>query len=158
MRNPQSHYRSRTRPFVLVVFYCDNERSTRELAYADPETDGKTSRHSTFVGRNAALSPALDRLTRCRRNTGVLSWTMLPPTPDRSAARSSRESSRRLADTCCGSLAAAAAGSSKCSRQMPCAYTVPRRFWKDVGQRLLDNTCTQRTGRHEEDGCWPTFE
>src|SRR6185437_16263959 len=28
-------------------------------------------------------------------------------------------------------------------------------IWKDVGQRLLDNTCTQRTGRHEEDGCWP---
>nr|WP_092252856.1 hypothetical protein [Bradyrhizobium sp. Rc3b] len=31
-------------------------------------------------------------------------------------------------------------------------------LWKTVGQRLLDNTCTQRTGRHEEDGCWPTFE
>jgi len=31
-------------------------------------------------------------------------------------------------------------------------------IWKDVGQRLLDNTCTQRTGRHEEDGCWPSFE
>lgn len=31
-------------------------------------------------------------------------------------------------------------------------------FWKDVGRRLLDNTCTQRTGRHEEDGCWPAFE
>jgi hypothetical protein len=30
--------------------------------------------------------------------------------------------------------------------------------WKDVGQRLLDNTCSQRTGRHEEDGCWPSFE
>jgi hypothetical protein len=30
--------------------------------------------------------------------------------------------------------------------------------WKDVGQRLLDNTCEQRTGRHEEDGCWPVFE
>ena len=30
--------------------------------------------------------------------------------------------------------------------------------WKTVGQRLLDNTCTQRTGRHEEDGCWPAFE
>jgi hypothetical protein len=25
--------------------------------------------------------------------------------------------------------------------------------WKDVAQRLLDNTCQQRTGRHEEDGC-----
>ena len=30
--------------------------------------------------------------------------------------------------------------------------------WKDVAQRLLDNTCQQRTGRHEEDGCWPGFE
>jgi hypothetical protein len=30
--------------------------------------------------------------------------------------------------------------------------------WKDVGQRLLDNTCQLRTGRHEEDGCWPAFE
>jgi hypothetical protein len=30
--------------------------------------------------------------------------------------------------------------------------------WKDVGQRLLDDTCQQRTGRHEEDGCWPVFE
>lgn len=34
----------------------------------------------------------------------------------------------------------------------------PDALWKTVGQRLLDNTCTQRTGRHEEDGCWPTFE
>ncbi|MET4177595.1 hypothetical protein ABIB99_008720 [Bradyrhizobium sp. LA6.1] len=30
--------------------------------------------------------------------------------------------------------------------------------WKVVGQRLLDDTCQQRTGRHEEDGCWPMFE
>ena len=30
--------------------------------------------------------------------------------------------------------------------------------WKDVGQRLLDDTCQQRTGRHEEDGCWPSFD
>jgi hypothetical protein len=30
--------------------------------------------------------------------------------------------------------------------------------WKDVGQRLLDNTCQQRTGRLEEDGCWPSFD
>jgi hypothetical protein len=31
-----------------------------------------------------------------------------------------------------------------------------RAFWKEVGLRLLDDTCTQRTGRHEEDGCWPS--
>ncbi|WP_291619039.1 hypothetical protein [Bradyrhizobium sp.] len=30
--------------------------------------------------------------------------------------------------------------------------------WQDVGQRLLDNTCTRRTGRHEEDGCWPSYD
>jgi hypothetical protein len=30
--------------------------------------------------------------------------------------------------------------------------------WKEVGQRLLDDTCTQRTGRHEEDGCWPIYD
>jgi hypothetical protein len=29
---------------------------------------------------------------------------------------------------------------------------------KDVARRLLDNICRQRTGRHEEDGCWPAFE
>ncbi|CCD97175.1 conserved hypothetical protein [Bradyrhizobium sp. ORS 375] len=33
----------------------------------------------------------------------------------------------------------------------------PESVWRDVGQRLLDDTCTQRTGRHEEDGCWPSF-
>jgi hypothetical protein len=33
-----------------------------------------------------------------------------------------------------------------------------RAVWKEVGQRLLDDTCMQRTGRHEEDGCWPSFE
>ena len=32
-----------------------------------------------------------------------------------------------------------------------------RAIWKDVGQRLLDDTCTQRTGRHEDDGCWPFY-
>lgn len=34
----------------------------------------------------------------------------------------------------------------------------PDALWKNIGQRLLDDTCSQRTGRHEEDGCWPAFE
>jgi hypothetical protein len=34
----------------------------------------------------------------------------------------------------------------------------PEAVWKDVGQRLLDNICQERNGRHEEDGCWPSFE
>jgi hypothetical protein len=34
----------------------------------------------------------------------------------------------------------------------------PDAVWRDIGQRLLGSTCTRRTGRHEEDGCWPQFE
>ncbi|MET4322517.1 hypothetical protein [Bradyrhizobium sp. RT5a] len=34
----------------------------------------------------------------------------------------------------------------------------PDAVWSEVGRRLLDNTCSQRTGRHEEDGCWPSFD
>jgi len=30
--------------------------------------------------------------------------------------------------------------------------------WKDGGQRLLDDTCRQGTGSHEDDGCCPSFE
>lgn len=29
--------------------------------------------------------------------------------------------------------------------------------WKDVGSRMLDDGCQFRTGRHEEDECWPDF-
>jgi hypothetical protein len=34
----------------------------------------------------------------------------------------------------------------------------PDANWKTCAQRLLDDTCRVRTGRHEEDGCWPPFE
>jgi len=34
----------------------------------------------------------------------------------------------------------------------------PDATWKHVSQRLLANTCTQSTGRHEEDGCWPSYD
>jgi hypothetical protein len=33
----------------------------------------------------------------------------------------------------------------------------PHAVWKDVGQRLLDDGCQVRTGRHEKDGCWPEW-
>jgi hypothetical protein len=33
----------------------------------------------------------------------------------------------------------------------------PHAIYKDVGQRLLDEVCQQRTGRLEEDGCWPNW-
>jgi hypothetical protein len=33
----------------------------------------------------------------------------------------------------------------------------PHAIWKDVGNRLLEDGCKVRTGRLEEDGCWPDF-
>lgn len=30
-------------------------------------------------------------------------------------------------------------------------------LWKLVAVRLLGDGCAHRTGRHEEDGCWPDF-
>jgi hypothetical protein len=33
----------------------------------------------------------------------------------------------------------------------------PHAIWKDVGRKLLDDGCQQRTGRHEEDGCWARY-
>jgi hypothetical protein len=36
-------------------------------------------------------------------------------------------------------------------------YHGPHAVWKDVGQRLLDQTCSNSKGRHEEDGCWPNW-
>jgi hypothetical protein len=33
----------------------------------------------------------------------------------------------------------------------------PHAVWKDVGTRLLDDGCQHRTGRLEEDGCWPNW-
>ncbi|TWB62952.1 hypothetical protein FBZ94_103652 [Bradyrhizobium sacchari] len=34
----------------------------------------------------------------------------------------------------------------------------PDSIWRNVSQRLLDNTCSQRTGRYEEDGCWWSYD
>jgi hypothetical protein len=33
----------------------------------------------------------------------------------------------------------------------------PHAIWKDVGLDLLARGCENRSGRHEEDGCWPDF-
>jgi hypothetical protein len=33
----------------------------------------------------------------------------------------------------------------------------PGSTWRDVGRHLLERGCQNRTGRHEEDGCWPDY-
>jgi hypothetical protein len=49
---------------------------------------------------------------------------------------------------------ASAASRSDSSPQPDCS---DRAVWKDIAQRLLDDGCRIRTGRHEEDGWWPDF-
>jgi len=34
----------------------------------------------------------------------------------------------------------------------------PHATWREAGQRLLDDGCRVRTGRLEEDGCWPDWK
>lgn len=52
----------------------------------------------------------------------------------------------------------------RCERVVEIQKTDAVRFfgqhaiWKDVGRKLLEQTCQHRTGRHEEDGCWPAFK
>ncbi|MGY3449176.1 hypothetical protein ACVILH_001518 [Bradyrhizobium sp. USDA 4353] len=54
-------------------------------------------------------------------------------------------------------------GCRRCGRTVEIQKTDAQRLygqdtpWKTVAQRLLDDTCTQRTGRYEEDGCWPSL-
>jgi hypothetical protein len=33
----------------------------------------------------------------------------------------------------------------------------PHAVWKELGMKLLEDDCQHRTGRHEEDGCWPSW-
>ena len=55
-------------------------------------------------------------------------------------------------------------GCRRCDRIIEIQTTDAQRLygqhavWKDVGRRLLDDSCQQRTGSHEDDGCWPAFE
>lgn len=30
--------------------------------------------------------------------------------------------------------------------------------WKDAGRKILDGNSRERTGSHEDDGCWPAYE
>lgn len=52
---------------------------------------------------------------------------------------------------------------SRCSRIVEMQKAEAIRYfgadaiWKNVGQRLLNQTCVNRTGSHEDDGCWPNW-
>ena len=96
-------------------------------------------------------------MTICRRNTGKRSWTIRRPSPglipSLPALRLSQLPQHILRVSC-----------RRCGRVVEIQKADAVRLygrdarWKEVGQKLLDNTCQVRTGRYEEDGCWPQFE
>lgn len=94
-------------------------------------------------------------MRRFRPNIGIRCSRILALAPPVSKCGS--DCFRRFSVTCCGSPAGAASGSWIQTVDAVRLYG-GKAIWKDVGQRLLDDTCKQRTGSHEDDGCWPNFE
>jgi hypothetical protein len=121
------------------MFYSWNDRPTRELAHADPQSDRKAG------GPEEPLPPEY--------------WQSLLQDP-RALSSSLKTRPRRLSEIPQHLLRVAC---RRCGRTVEIQKVDAvrlygeRAFWKDVGPRLLDDTCTQRTGRHEEDGCWPSY-
>jgi hypothetical protein len=137
-----------------------HDRSTRKLAHADPEADGK-ARQCGCVGKTVPPT----RTPGAGDEMPPEYWQAVldDPRADDAGPRPTGPSIRtqRLSDIQRHLLRVAC---RRCGRtvEIQKADAVrlagPQAVWKDVGQRLLDNTCRQRTGRHEEDGCWPSFE
>jgi hypothetical protein len=122
------------------------------MANADPKTDGK-------AGEQSAAGPRIRRSPSGRRFTpGILGERSPGP---RAAGRPWLPLQQmRLSEIPRELLRV------ECRR---CARTVeiqrldavklygPHAVWKNIGQRLLDDGCQGRTGRLEEDGCWPNW-
>ncbi len=111
---------------------------------------GRESRRTPTLGRGGAMSPEYwDAVQR----HPLADASPEPPSPPVRTLRLSEISQHILRVGC-----------RRCGRTVEIQKADagrlygPTAVWKAVGQRLLDDTCQQRTGRHEEDGCWPVFE
>jgi hypothetical protein len=138
------------------MFSSWNDRPTRKLANADPETEKLAA--AAAVGRNVppVRTPGPSDEMPPEYWLAVLDAAA---TDHGSPGPSIRM--ERLADIQHHVLRVAC---RRCGRTVEIQKVDAIRLagsqavWKDVGQRLLDDTCQVRTGRHEEDGCWPIFE
>jgi hypothetical protein len=138
--------------FLLCSISIPHDRPTRELAHAHPEADGKAGCRSKpkIVVAGGSAGGATP--------TGILAIVLQDPRALSGGLQTRQmwlsEIQRHVLRVSC----------RRCLRivEIQKADTVrlygPQAVWKDVGQRLLDGTCQVRIGRHEEDGCWPSFE
>jgi hypothetical protein len=140
------------------MFYFNHDRPTRQLALSDHETDPEAGYRPPAVGKNAAPGPAIGPAD----DLPPAYWASLLGDARTDAVRAPKPiQARKLSEIGQHVLRVSC---SRCERiveiQKADALRLygPDAVWRDVGQRLLDNTCPQRTGRYEEDGCWPSFE
>ena len=139
------------------MFYLKNDRSTRKLAHATPKQMEKLA---AAVGREPRRTPTPGPGEALSLEIGMPSCGIPladacpdPPGPPVRTLRLSEISHHIVRVGCrrCGRTV-------EIQKADAVRLSGPAAFWKSVGQRLLDDTCTQRTGRLEEDGCWSVFE
>ena len=139
--------------FCSLYVLIQNDRPTRELAHA-PTPKQMEKLAAEAARRRGPSAAAPDAPLPAEYWESVLSDPRAAATGAQMRQRRLSEIQHHILRVCC----------RRCERTVEIQKADAVRLygrdaiWKDVAQRLLDNTCGQRTGRHEEDGCWPTFE
>jgi hypothetical protein len=125
-------------------------RPSRILANADRKTDGKAGEQSAAGPRNrrSASGRRFEYWEALLRDPRAAGRPWLPLQQMR-LSEISRELLRVECTRCFRTV--------EIQRLNAVRLYGPRAVRKDVGQRLLDDGCQIRTGRLEEDGCWPNW-
>lgn len=136
--------------YVLVK----HDRPTRQLAHAEHKTDEKDGRCSgPEATSDTCLAPDDDLPPEYWQALLENANAEIEPSGSSMVALRLTEIPQHLLRVSC----------RRCSRTVEIQKVDAIRLygqhavWKNVGQRLMDDTCTQRKGRHEEDGCWPFY-
>jgi len=142
---------------TLMFMICSNHEMTDRPASWRMPTPKQMEKMARLVGRKAppvrGLAPDDDLPTEY--------WQALLADASADARRSGSPAALRLAEIIRHLLRV---DCRRCGRTIEIQRVDavrlygPDAVWKEVGQRLLDDTCMQRTGRHEEDGCWPSYD
>jgi hypothetical protein len=135
--------------YVLVE---NGFRETRELAHADPKTDGKDGRRRRQGGTQRATDRPADPMPAEYWDAVLKDADARQAGPPIQSRKLSEIDRHVLRVSCsrCGRIV-------EIQKADACRLYGPDAGWKQVGQRLLDASCHQHTGRYEEDGCWPQF-
>ena len=136
----------------LFVLIAHDERTTRKLANALPEADGKAGAPGCAPTGSRQAAPSsrrslAGRIMGCGPGRSERRWKAATSDPAMPPLGNPRHVLRVECIRCFRIVEIQKADAVR--------FYGPHAVWKDVGQRLLDQTCSNRTGRHEEDGCWP---